>query len=108
MRAVSTAVVSCVLFCGSLLAQAPRCKAAVAIGKKFPGRSGKDNLSAMAACSRADVQQVIRTKNQFRVMFHHHQGVALIAQILQDTEEAAAVSRVQTHRRFVKNIQGLG
>ena len=60
-----------------------------------------------AACARAGAKfnQPVGSAQKLRVVLHHHQRVARIAQALHDAEDAFGVIRVQTGGRLVKDKQ---
>ncbi len=66
----------------------------------------KDDLAAVSACSRAQVDDVVRSPNHIGIVFHDDNGVSSFAQLLQDTEETLRVSRMETNARFIEHVKG--
>jgi len=54
----------------------------------------KDNLAAVSACSRTQVDHVVRSTDHIGIVFHDDHGVPPFAQLFQDTEETLRVSCV--------------
>ena len=69
------------------------------------GRASGDDLSAVLACARSHVDQIIGGFDQVEVVLHHQHGVAQIAQAAQDVDEAVRVAGVQTNRRLVEDVK---
>ena len=63
-----------------------------------------DNLAAAAPGMRAHIDDMIGHFDHIRVMLDHDDGVALVAQFLQQFIHAVHVARVQADARFVKDI----
>ena len=65
----------------------------------------KDDLAAVLAGARPQVDDVVGLADDLRVVFHDHDRVAAVAQVLQDAHQPRAVARVQADGRFVQNVQ---
>ncbi len=68
-------------------------------------RAVEHDLPAAFARSRAHVDQAVRGEHHRRVVLHHHQGVARIAQTQHGLVDARHVARVQADARFVEHEQ---
>src|SRR5260221_4765421 len=62
-------------------------------------------FAAPIATLRANVNQPVSNLDDVRVVFDDDDGIALVNQRLQDTDEALNISGVQANRGFVQNIQ---
>ena len=59
----------------------------------------------MYACSRTDINDIIRRAHRILVVLNDDHGVADISQPLEGIEQHIVISLVQSDRRLVKNIQ---
>ena len=66
-----------------------------------------DHLTAVFASAWPQVEDTIALADDFRVMFHHDDGVLVLLEIVQNTHQPTAVTRVQANARFVQNVQGI-
>ena len=69
------------------------------------GRAVEHNLPAALARSRAHVDHAVRRQHHGRVVLHHHQRVAGIAQALHGHDDALHVTRVQADAGLVEHEQ---
>jgi len=53
----------------------------------------------------AHVDHVVRDGDHVRVVLHHQDGVALIAKLPQDGDQALVVARVQSDGRLVEHVE---
>ncbi len=67
-----------------------------------------DDLAALAAGPRAEVDDVVGGGDERRVVLDHDHGVAGVRQPAQDGGEAGRVARVQAHRRLVEHVERAG
>ena len=63
------------------------------------------HLTAMLACSRTDVDDLVGSIHRFLVMLNDNQRIAQITQMLERFQQLAVIALVQTDARFVQNIQ---
>ena len=71
-------------------------------------RSFRDDLAAMHARARADVDHMIRLEDRVLVMLHDEHRIAEVAQVLQRFEEARIVALMQPDGRLVEHVQHAG
>ncbi len=67
-----------------------------------------DDLAALAAGPRAEVDDVVGGGDERRVVLDHDHGVAGVRQPAQHAGEAGGVARVQAHRRLVEHVERAG
>ncbi len=68
-------------------------------------RAAGDNLSAMDACPRAHIDNVVGGAHGFLVVLHHNHGIAQVPHALEGIDELDIVPLVQTDGRFVEHIE---
>ena len=71
------------------------------------GRAVKHNLPAFFAGAGAHVDHAVGRQHHRRVVLHHHQGIARIAQAVHGFGDAAHVARVQADAGLVQHKQGV-
>ncbi len=76
-------------------------------GAQLRDRSIKNDLSAALAGAGAHVDDTIRRQHDGGVVFHHHQGVAGLAQTRHGAVDAVHVARVQADAGLVEHEQGV-
>ena len=74
---------------------------------QFGGRAVKHNLPAALAGTRPHVDHAVRCQHHRRVVLHHHQRVAGIAQALHRHDDAVHVARVQANAGLIQHEQGV-
>ena len=62
-------------------------------------------FTAMLACSRTDVDNLVGSIHRFLVMLNNNQRIAQIAQMLECFQQLTVIALVQADARFVQNIQ---
>ena len=72
------------------------------------GRALGHYLAAFGARAWAEIDQMVGRFQHLAVVFHHHQGVAQVAQPLHGTQQAGVVARVQADGWFVQNVEHAG
>ena len=65
----------------------------------------KHNLAALLAGAGAHINHAVRSQHDGRVMLHHHQCVARIAQALHGNDDAVHVPGVQADAGFIQHKQ---
>ena len=70
-------------------------------------RTGDEDFTAAAAAFRAKIDNPVRGFNHVQVMLDDHDGVALIAQLMQHVQQLLDISKVQTGGRLIQDIQRL-
>ena len=73
-------------------------------GREIGHRALRHQAPAALARTRADVDQVVGPADGVLVMLHHHQRVALVAQLMQGVEQDAVVARVQADGGLVQHV----
>ncbi len=73
------------------------------IAPNFLGAAEEDDLATALTCARPHVKNAIRFQHDLRIVFHHHQRVACVAQTLHDADDPLHVARMQADRRFVQD-----
>ena len=66
----------------------------------------EDDLAAEFAGSGAEVDDVVGGAHDVGVVFDHQDGVAEVAQFVEDADQARGVARVQADGRFVEDVTG--
>ena len=64
-----------------------------------------DNFAAARAGARTDIENTVGGEHDLRIVFHHHQRIAGVAQFVHDADDTAHVARVQSDRRFIEHKQ---
>ncbi len=72
---------------------------------KLAGRAFEDDLPAVLAGTRTEVEHAIRGQHDLRVVLDDEQRVAVVAQPMHDLDHAPHVARMQTDRRLVEHEQ---
>ena len=72
------------------------------------GRALGDDLAAMDAGGRADVDDVVGLADRVLVVLDDDDGVAEVAQVLQRFEQAGIVALVEADRRLVEHVEHAG
>ena len=63
------------------------------------------HFTAMLACSRTDVDNLVGSIHCFLIMLYDNQRITQITQMLERFQQLAIIALVQTNARFVQNIQ---
>ena len=63
------------------------------------------HAAALAAGAGAEIHDVIGRAHHLRVVFHHHHGVAPVAQLLQRGDQARVVAGMEADGGFVEHVQ---
>ena len=78
-----------------------------AIRPQFIGRAEEHHFAAFFAGTGAHVQNAVGGEHDLRIVFHHQQRIAGIAQTLHHADHPAHVARMQANRRFIQHEQGV-
>ena len=70
-------------------------------------RAGEHHLAAVLARPGPQVDDVVALLDDLRVVLHHHHGVVVGAEPVQDLHQPVAVPRVQPDGGFVEDVQGV-
>ena len=68
-------------------------------------RAAADNLSAMPARTRPNVDDMVRSAHYIRVMLDHQYSIAVVTQLFQNIDHTLRILRMQAHRRLVQHIK---
>ena len=68
--------------------------------------AGIDEGAAQRPGVGADVHEIVGGAHDFFVVFHHHEGVADVAQSVEDSDESPGVAGVQSDAGFVEHVEG--
>ena len=68
-------------------------------------RTSNDEFSTGVTAFWPQVNDVVSLADHLQVVFHHHDGIPLVHQRLQDMQELLDVRQVQTGGRFVKEVE---
>ena len=60
----------------------------------------------MFAGARPHVYDVIGGAHHFRIVLHHHDGIAQLAQFVEDADQPAGVAAMQADGRFIEHVAG--
>ena len=66
----------------------------------------EDDAAAVFAGAGAEVDDVVGGAHHVGIVLHHHDGVAQVAQLCEDADEAAGVAAVQADGRLVEHVAG--
>ncbi len=61
-------------------------------------------MPAVLACAGPQVEDVVRRSHHFRIVLHHQDRVAQIAQLVQDANQPCRVPRVQSDGGLVEHV----
>ena len=76
----------------------------IRVGRHLAGCALGHHAAPALAGARADVDDVVGAADGVLVVFHHHQGVALVAQFVQGIQQDLVVTRVQADGGFVQHV----
>ena len=82
---------------------APRRASSRSLGR-YAASSAQDDPAADTSAG-AEVHKVIRCPHRVFIMLDNNNGVSNISQVLQRLQQPVVISRMQSDRRFIKNIQ---
>ena len=68
-------------------------------------RAGENQFAAVFARAGAEIEHVIGGQDRVRIVLHHQQRVAQIAQALQNFNQAVRVARMQADGRLIQHVQ---
>ena len=74
-------------------------------GRQILGLSLVHDFSAQASCVGSHVDDLVGSPHDVLVVFHHHHGVALVAQVAQHVDETVRVAAMQSDGRFVEDVE---
>ena len=89
-----------------LAAQVAGGERAVAVGHQRGQRAFEDDVAAVFAGAGAEVHDVVGGAHHVGIVLHHHDGVAEVAQLLQDADEPPGIAAVQPDGRLVEHVAG--
>ena len=90
---------------GTAMHLAPERYWPVSVARGGLGRAGVHDLAAPFAGAGAELQHEVGLPHGRRVVFHHQDGVAEIAQPAQQREQAVGVPRVEPDGRLVEHVE---
>ena len=67
-------------------------------------RSFEDDAPAVFARARTQIDDVIGGAHHVRIVLHHHDRVAQVAQLFEDSDQPAGVAAVQADGRLVEHV----
>jgi len=67
--------------------------------------AGGDDLAAILARTRAEVENAVGSLHDLRVVFHYQNGVSQIAQAMQDVDEPVGVAAVQPDGGLIQDVE---
>ena len=73
--------------------------------RKIRRRSGEPHIAPVFTGSRSEVDDVIARADDFGVVLDDDDGVAVVAQLLEDPHEPAGIARVEADRRLVQDVE---
>ena len=76
-------------------------------GEQLVVGAREHHLAAVLARARPQVDDVVALLDDLRVVLHHHHGVVVGAQAVEDLHQAVAVTRVQADGGLVQHVQGV-
>ena len=69
------------------------------------GWAGEDQLAAMLSCARAEIDDMIGSGDDVPVMFDDDHRVALVGELPQNGHQPLGITRVQSNRGLIQDIQ---
>ena len=66
----------------------------------------ENDVAAVFACARSEIDDVIRGAHHVRIVLDHEDRIAEIAQLFENLDQPAGVAAVQSDRRLVEHIAG--
>ena len=72
------------------------------------GPAGRRDLAAAFSRAGPEIDQVIGSLDDLAVVLDEHQRVAQVAQVLECSEQAGVIARVQPDRRLVEHVENAG
>ena len=70
-------------------------------------RSLKQHMSPLSSLPRTNVHDLVGRTHHLRLMLYHDHRVASIPERPENADQPLAVARVQTHTRFVQDVEGI-
>ena len=71
------------------------------------GRAGRDDLAALVATLRAEVDDPVGGLDDLQIVFDHDHGVALLHQRLEHVEQFADVFEMEAGGGLVEDVEGV-
>src|SRR5215472_12358915 len=68
-------------------------------------RAHCDHAAAVFARARTEIKNVIGGTHDFRVVLDHENGIAEIAQVVQDADELVGIAAMKTDRGLIENVE---
>ena len=65
----------------------------------------RNQLPAILARSRPEIENAIRRPHDIRIVLYHQNRVSQIPQIVQDLHQPVRIPRMKANRRLIENIQ---
>ena len=75
------------------------------VGQHCVARARKNQLAAVLACARAEIENMVGGENRVGIVLHHQQRVSQVAQAFQNLNQAVGVARVQPDRRLIQHVE---
>ena len=73
-------------------------------GNKLFGGAGEDNFTAKASGSGTDIDDIVGSAHDVFVVLNDDNGVAKVAELLEDADETMGVAGVESDRGFVEDV----
>ena len=67
-------------------------------------RTGRDDFATAGAPLGSQINNPVSGLNDIKIVFNHHNRVAVIAQSMNDFEQLLVIVKVQTGGRFIENV----
>ena len=67
--------------------------------------TGGKQLPAQLPSARTEIQQIVRSANDVRIVFHDQDRIAEVAQIFHDADKLGGIPCVQSDGRLIQNIE---
>ncbi len=75
------------------------------MGHNIIGRTLRNDLATVNACSGSDIDDIVSRKDGILVMFNHDNRITEVAQMTQRIEKTRIIALMQANGRFIQNIQ---
>ena len=69
------------------------------------GSAGKHHISTSTPRLGPDVDHIVGFEHHVTVVLHHHDGVALVAQLLERIDESLIIALMQPNARLIEDVE---
>ena len=76
-------------------------------GNNLIRRTFKNKIAALVSALRAKIDDIIRRLDDIEIVLNDNDGVAIVNQTIENTDELFNIIRMKTGRRLIKSIESL-